>query len=204
MMESFFNKKSTLQTANKVITTTGRSMVKNGELEFEKGEIFIILNDNGEWLKVQSELTGEIGLIPFNYCVPVNSITAMPWYFGGDREMAETILRNDSRDGSFLIRPSKVALIMGDLVKPFVLSIYRSGQLFHYVVMRTGNMFHLESKRDMFESVSEMVEYYKHHTITRIKPSRQEIEILTGRKFTGKRSSFLGVSGLFKIQHFQV
>ena len=203
-MESFFNKKSTLQTANKVITTTGRSMVKKGELEFEKGEIFIILNDNGEWLKVQSELTGEIGLIPFNYCVPVNSITAMPWYFGGDREMAETILRNDSRDGSFLIRPSKVALIMGDLVKPFVLSIYRSGQIFHYVVMRTGNMFHLESKTDMFNSVSEMVEYYKHHTITRIKPSRQEIEILTGRKFTGKRSSFLGVSGLVKIQNFQV
>ena len=194
MIESFFNKKTTLQTTNKVITTTGRSIVRSGELEFEKGEIFIVLTDDGPWLNVQSEQTGEVGLIPENYCVPVNSITAMPWYCAGDRELSETLLRNDGRDGAFMVRPS-AASSAGDKVKPFVLSICRGGHTYHYAVMKTGDMFHLETLPNMFESMSELVEYYKHHPITKIKPSRHEIEILTGRKFTGKRSSFLGVEG---------
>ena len=53
VIETFFNKKSSLQTANKVITTTGRSHVRDGELEFQKGEIFIVLADEGPWLNVQ-------------------------------------------------------------------------------------------------------------------------------------------------------
>ena len=194
VIESFFNKKTTLQTANKVITTTGRSIVRSGELEFEKGEIFIVLTDDGPWLNVQSEQTGEIGLIPENYCVPVNSITAMPWYCVGDRELSEKLLHNDGRDGAFVVRPS-AASASGDKVKPFVLSLHRDGHTFHYAVMKAGNMFHLETLPNMFDSMSELVEFYKHHPITKIKPSRHEIEILTGRKFTGKRSSFLGVEG---------
>ena len=40
------------------------------KLDIESGEIFIVLQDLGLWLLVQSEKTGEIGKVPENFTSP--------------------------------------------------------------------------------------------------------------------------------------
>ena len=125
----------------------------------------------------------------------------MPWYTSNDRYESEKLLNEDSRDGVFLVRPSKSAQMTGDKVRPLVLSVYRGSNIYHFAIIKTGSQFHLEGKSEViFDSVSELIEFYKGSPITKIKPSRHEIEIMTGRKFTGKRSSFLGVEGSLLLQ----
>ena len=100
IIETFLSKKTQLQRTLKVIATMSRMTSNENELEFEKGEIFLIIKDQGHWLQVQSEKTGEIGNIPENFTCSVDSLEAMPWYFNQNRERAEADLKADGRRGS--------------------------------------------------------------------------------------------------------
>ena len=66
MSEKSKEKKS----VRKVVSIMSRHMVKEGQLEFQRGEIFLVIQDNGAWLNVINETTGDQGLIPSNYCAP--------------------------------------------------------------------------------------------------------------------------------------
>ena len=66
MSEKSKEKKS----VRKVVSIMSRHLVKEGQLEFQRGEIFLVIQDNGAWLNVINEKTGDQGLIPSNYCAP--------------------------------------------------------------------------------------------------------------------------------------
>ena len=66
MSEKSKEKKS----VRKVVSIMSRHLVKEGQLEFQRGEIFLVIQDNGAWLNVINETTGDQGLIPSNYCAP--------------------------------------------------------------------------------------------------------------------------------------
>ena len=58
------------KSVRKVVSIMSRHLVKEGQLEFERGEIFLVIQDNGAWLNVINEKTGDQGLIPSNYTAP--------------------------------------------------------------------------------------------------------------------------------------
>ena len=62
----------------KVVSIMSRHLVKEGQLEFQRGEIFLVIQDNGAWLNVINETTGDQGLIPSNYCAPGEFINQSP------------------------------------------------------------------------------------------------------------------------------
>ena len=73
IIEKFMSDKSKeKKSVRKVVSIMSRHMVKEGQLEFERGEIFLVVQDNGAWLTVINEKTGDQGLIPSNYCAPGN------------------------------------------------------------------------------------------------------------------------------------
>ena len=73
IIEKFMSDKSKeKKSVRKVVSIMSRHIVKEGQLEFERGEIFLVAQDNGAWLTVINEKTGDQGLIPSNYCAPGN------------------------------------------------------------------------------------------------------------------------------------
>ena len=77
IIEKFMSDKSKeKKSVRKVVSIMSRHLVKEGQLEFERGEIFLVVQDNGAWLTVINEKTGDQGLIPSNYCAPGN----FRWY----------------------------------------------------------------------------------------------------------------------------
>ena len=71
IIEKFTSEKSKeKKSVRKVVSIMSRHLVKEGQLEFQRGEIFLVIQDNGAWLNVINEKTGDQGLIPSNYCAP--------------------------------------------------------------------------------------------------------------------------------------
>lgn len=78
------------------------------DLCLEKGEEYLILDNRGDWWTAKNKF-GQVGLIPSNYVQEKsrNPLHQFEWFLPElKREEAEAILRNDSRDGAFLIRMS--------------------------------------------------------------------------------------------------
>ena len=63
--------KKCVEFVRKVASIMSRHMVKEGQLEFERGEIFLVVQDNVAWLTAINEKTGDQGLIPSNNCAPI-------------------------------------------------------------------------------------------------------------------------------------
>ena len=68
----------------------------------------------------------------------VDSLTAMDWFDENiDRTEAEELLRDDGRDGSFIVRISKAGQ-SGSKTSPYSLSVYRAQKYYHFKIMLTG------------------------------------------------------------------
>ena len=72
IIEKFMSDKSKeKKSVRKVVSIMSRHIVKEGQLEFERGEIFLVVQDNVAWLTAINEKTGDQGLIPSNNCAPI-------------------------------------------------------------------------------------------------------------------------------------
>ena len=56
IIEKFMSDKSKeKKSVRKVVSIMSRHLVKEGPLEFERGDIFLVVQDNGAWLTVINE-----------------------------------------------------------------------------------------------------------------------------------------------------
>ena len=70
----------------------------------------------------------------------MDSLTAMEWFHENvDRIEAENLLRDDGRDGSFIVRISKAGQ-SGSKTSPYSLSVYRAQKYYHFKIMLTGRI----------------------------------------------------------------
>ena len=70
----------------------------------------------------------------------MDSLTAMDWFHENiDRLEAESLLRDDGRDGSFIVRISKAGQT-GSKTSPYSLSVYRAHKYYHFKIMLTGTI----------------------------------------------------------------
>ena len=62
----------------------------------------------------------------------------MDWFDENiNRTEAEELLRDDGRDGSFIVRISKAGQ-SGSKTSPYSLSVYRAQKYYHFKIMLTG------------------------------------------------------------------
>lgn len=135
------------------------------DLSFAKGEKFHILNNSeGDWWEARSLRTGRTGYIPSNYVAPLNSIQAEEWYFGklGRKDAERQLLGEGNTQGSFMIRESETTK------GAFSLSIrdwdnVKGDHVKHYKIRKIDNGGYYITTRVQFDTVQEMVQYYKEY-----------------------------------------
>lgn len=114
-----------------------------------------------------------------NYPHQYESISADPakykWYHENITEdQAHFLLRKNSLTNSFLVRKSGGG---------FILSYQLSGYIHHDMIDKCNNGFYLKGKKEMFESVPDLVTYYQKHSIEN--RGRQLIGVACDREKAG-------------------
>ncbi|KAJ6654293.1 hypothetical protein lerEdw1_007215 [Lerista edwardsae] len=127
----------------------------DGDLVLRKGEQLRILEESMEWWKAQSLTTGQVGYIPSNFVVRLNTLEQEPWFFKAlSRKDAERqLLTAGNTHGAFLVRESESTKVrdfdqnQGEVVK-------------HYKIRNMDNGGVYISPRITFESLHKLVEHY--------------------------------------------
>lgn len=126
------------------------------ELSFRKGDLLKVLNtvDDVNWYTAR--LGPKLGMVPWNYI----KLRENDWYYGAiSRADAERLLE-DKHQGAFLVRASEC------LRGTFSLSLKCSTGVQHFKVHQSScGKFYLWAVK--FNSLNEMVEYYRSVSISR-------------------------------------
>lgn len=124
------------------------------ELSFRKDDILKVLSTEDDWYK--AEIHGQEGFVPKNYI----EINFPSWYHAGiARNEAECILLEQDV-GAFLIRASQSAK------NEFSISVRHQDDVQHFKVLRDGKG-HYFLWSEKFESLNNLVEYYKVSSISK-------------------------------------
>ncbi|NXE14413.1 HCK kinase, partial [Lophotis ruficrista] len=133
-----------------------------GDLSFQKGERFEVLEESGEWWQARSLVTGHEGFIPSNYVARAGSLETEEWFFKGiSRKDAERqLLGPGNMIGSFMIRDSETTKGCYSLsVRDW--DDTQGGTVKHYKIRTLDNGGFYVSPRSSFDTLQELVQHYK-------------------------------------------
>lgn len=90
------------------VSTIDPSSIEGTDLNFKKGDVMEIIDEDGDWLLAVKLTTREKGYVPNTYVAYEDSLNIFEWFHGKiGRKDAEKILTDgDSPKGTFLIRES--------------------------------------------------------------------------------------------------
>ncbi|XP_072552385.1 tyrosine-protein kinase TXK isoform X2 [Salminus brasiliensis] len=156
----------------KVVALYDFTATETSDLNLRQGEEYTILHKQDQlWWRVQDK-HGNKGFIPSNYVTGINNIEANEWYCKNiNRSEAETLLRQEDRDGGFIVRESSQP-------NSYTVSVYTkalspdTGDVRHYQIKRTeaGKFFLAENY--VFSSIPEVIRYHQHNAaglVTRLR-----------------------------------
>ncbi|OQR80376.1 tyrosine-protein kinase Btk29A-like, partial [Tropilaelaps mercedesae] len=154
---------------------------EESDLSLKRGDEYEVMDDSGEhWWQVR-DASGNSGYIPSNYVQErtVKGLWRHEWYAGDmSRQKAEILLRQEGREGCFVIRNSSTNGM-------YTLSLFTKipgPQVKHYHVKSNAAGELYLSERHRFKSLEELVFYHKHDSgglATRLKlapPSLQRMQ----------------------------
>ncbi|XP_064420646.1 protein-tyrosine kinase 6 [Latimeria chalumnae] len=131
------------------------------ELSFQQGDVFQILDGNGEWWLARKvdqfgRSAGE-GYIPSNYLAKGETVEAQPWYFGylSRSEAINLLLSSQNCTGSFLIRISEKQEV------DYVISVKQRDIVKHYKIQQNEKGEYYLNTKAQFTDLSRLVEHYK-------------------------------------------
>ncbi|XP_022669194.1 tyrosine-protein kinase Btk29A-like isoform X1 [Varroa destructor] len=160
---------------------------EDGDLSLKRGEEYEVMDDSGEhWWQVRSA-SGESGYIPSNYVQEqtVKGLWRHEWYAGDmSRQKAEVLLRQEGREGCFVIRNSSTNGM-------YTLSLFTKipgPQVKHYHVKSNASGELYLSERHRFKSLEELVFYHKHDSgglATRLKFAPASLQKMQQRQQAG-------------------
>lgn len=146
------------------------------DMSIVKGETYEVLDDAHEhWWKASSR-TGETGYIPANYVKKIekNTLDLYGWYFQGlTRHQSEVKLKEDGREGCFLVRDSS----QRDTYTLSVLCNEGSMLVRHYHVKTNDQGKYYFSERHSFDFIPDLIIYHMHNAgglVTRLRFSPSE------------------------------
>ncbi|KAM3617397.1 uncharacterized protein V6R79_005551 [Siganus canaliculatus] len=130
------------------------------ELSFQDGDLFSVLNQNGDWWTARRiDRNGRVldtGIVPSNYLARAESLEMQPWYFGTmNRFQAQShLLGPGNEEGAFLIRHSEKDAV------GYVLSVRSVDRVKHFKILQRGDSnFYIEQGNE-FASLIDLVEHY--------------------------------------------
>ncbi|KAL4843282.1 hypothetical protein H8958_008952 [Nasalis larvatus] len=134
-------------------------------LALRRAEEYLILEKyNPHWWKARDRLGNE-GLIPSNY-VTENKITNLEiyeWYHRNiTRNQAERLLRQESKEGAFIVRDSRH---LGSYTISVFIGARRSTEaaIKHYQIKKNDSGQWYVSERHVFQSIPELIWYHQHN-----------------------------------------
>ncbi|XP_044536273.1 tyrosine-protein kinase TXK [Gracilinanus agilis] len=134
-------------------------------LALKKGEEYLILEKyNLHWWKARDQ-RGNEGLIPSNYVTEckVTNLEIYEWYHKNvTRNQAEDLLRQQSKEGAFIVRDSRH-------FGAYTISVYtrvrRSDEIpiKHYKIKNHDSGQCYVTERHLFHSIPELIQYHQHN-----------------------------------------
>ena len=136
-----------------------------------QGQRLTITDDRREHWWQAENADGDTGFIPSNYVRKIGIESEVWFYPDLSRQRADNLLRDDGKEGCFLVRNSSkggmytLSLLHGDVVR-------------HYYIRQDDKNFYYIADRHHFETIPELVDYHSHNgagLITRLRrPPRQD------------------------------
>ncbi|KAI7793941.1 tyrosine-protein kinase TXK isoform X1 [Triplophysa rosa] len=146
----------------KVVAMYDFSARESSDLTLHQGDEYTILHKQDQlWWRAKDE-HGNKGFIPSNYVTEVGTIEANHWYCKNiNRAEAEHLLRQEGKDGGFVVRSSSQP-------GSYTVSVYSQslgkGEIKHYQIKQTdAGLFYLAEKH-LFNSILELINYHKHNS----------------------------------------
>ncbi|KAK9525056.1 hypothetical protein VZT92_017399 [Zoarces viviparus] len=144
---------------------------EDSDLTLKQGEEYVILHKQDQlWWRAQDK-HGNKGFIPSNYVTEKNRIEANSWYCKNiTRTEAEQLLRQEDREGGFVVRESSQKGV-------YTVSVYSKtssavGDIRHYQIkISEAGQFFLAEKHT-FTSIPEVIHYHEHNAaglVTRLR-----------------------------------
>uniref|UniRef100_A0A673TTW7 Tyrosine-protein kinase n=1 Tax=Suricata suricatta TaxID=37032 RepID=A0A673TTW7_SURSU len=135
------------------------------DLALKRGEEYVILEKyNPHWWKA-SDRSGNEGLIPSNYVTenkPTN-LEIYEWYHRHiTRNQAERILRQESKEGAFIVRDSRH---LGSYTISVFIKARRNieATIKHYQIKKNDSGQWYVAERHLFQSIPELIWYHQHN-----------------------------------------
>ncbi|XP_033970157.1 tyrosine-protein kinase TXK-like [Trematomus bernacchii] len=150
------------------------SAKEESDLTLKQGEEYVILHKQDQlWWRAQDR-HGNKGFIPSNYVTERNRIEANSWYCKNiTRTEAEQLLRQEDKEGGFVVRESSQKGVYTVSVYTKTLSNV-NGDIRHYQIKLTDSgQFYLAEKH-IFNSIPEVIHYHEHNAaglVTRLRYS---------------------------------
>lgn len=128
------------------------------DLNFNKGDVMIVIKEDGDWWYAENTSNGRRGYIPINYIAEVNSIRQFDWFHDKiSRKDAEKLLVElNNQPGTFIVRESETYAGVYSLS---VLNVDRTS-VKHYRIreLQTGGCY--ISPRQRCDSVPQLIKHY--------------------------------------------
>ncbi|XP_052537892.1 tyrosine-protein kinase TXK-like isoform X4 [Tympanuchus pallidicinctus] len=144
------------------------------DLTLKQSEEYIILEQyDPHWWKARDQYGNE-GLIPSNYVTEntKSNLETYEWYCKSiNRSQAELLLRQKSKEGSFVVRDSSQQGIL-------TLSVYsrskgsHGGDIRHYQIKKNHLKQYYVAEKYLFSSIPDLIQYHQHNAaglITRLR-----------------------------------
>ncbi|XP_064374498.1 tyrosine-protein kinase BTK isoform X1 [Dromaius novaehollandiae] len=158
----------------KVVALYDYSPMNAQDLQLQKGEEYLILEESHlPWWKARDK-NGREGYIPSNYVTETsNSLEIFEWYSKNiTRSQAEQLLKQEGKEGGFIVRDST------SKTGKYTVSVYAKsavdfqGMIRHYVVCCTPQNQYYLAEKHLFNSIPELITYHQHNSaglISRLK-----------------------------------
>uniref|UniRef100_A0A671P9W6 Tyrosine-protein kinase n=1 Tax=Sinocyclocheilus anshuiensis TaxID=1608454 RepID=A0A671P9W6_9TELE len=145
----------------KVVAIYDFTARESSDLTLRHGETYIILHKQHQlWWRAKDK-HGNKGFIPSNYVTEIGTIEANDWYCKNiNRAEAEHLLRQEGKDGGFVVRSSSQP-------SSYTVSVYThssgKGEVRHYQIKQTDTAQFFLAENHVFGSIPELINYHRHN-----------------------------------------
>ncbi|KAL5012838.1 hypothetical protein ScPMuIL_011389 [Solemya velum] len=134
---------------------------EEGDLSLVHGEEYNILDDSREHWWIARNNQGKSGYIPSNYVKKKYDLEIYDWYYKDiSRERSEAMLKEERRDGCFVVRDSSFPGL-------YTLSIYTNEShilVRHYHIKKTPEGHFYLTDKHVFPTIQDLIYYHKHNS----------------------------------------
>uniref|UniRef100_H3A0Q8 Tyrosine-protein kinase n=1 Tax=Latimeria chalumnae TaxID=7897 RepID=H3A0Q8_LATCH len=137
------------------------------DLSLRRGDEYVILQkSDAHWWRARDMYGRNEGFIPSNYVTEkkLNNLEAYEWYCKNiTRNQAELLLRQEGKEGVFIVRDSSQQGNFTVSVFSRGGNILSTGDIRHYQIKRQVSGKYYVAEKHLFNSIPELIQYHQHN-----------------------------------------